>query len=228
MGQCVLWGNTLTDYQQMFDMEFSTFKGRLLEFASGPSGVNAKLTEQGVSVVSYDQRFKLPAPGLRDITEQDFEQALKSVQQNSQHYQWQTYASPMVLAESRRAGIERFFDDYTQGVVDKRYLAGDEWMPLPFADFNFDLVISAHFFLQESDCYSLDWQVQMIVELCRVGRELRIFPLVNERGETATMLGPLMQALQQRQIGVEIREVNYHFVPNDNAMLRVWPLSCQL
>ncbi len=228
MEPLVLWGNTLIDYQQMFDLQPATFDGQLLEFASGPSGVNAKLTEQGISVVSYDQRFKLPASGLRDITERDFEQVLKSVQQAPEHYQWQTYASPMVLAENRRAGIERFFDDYTQGLADKRYMAGDEWMPLPFADFTFDLVVSAHFFLQESECYSLDWQAQMIAELCRVGRELRIFPLVNEQGDTTAMLGPLMQLLQQQKIGVEIREVDYHFVPNDNAMLRVWPLSCQL
>jgi hypothetical protein len=229
MEQSVLWGNTLADYRQMFDLDESALQARLLEFASGPSGVNAELTEQGIEVVSYDQRFKLPSTALRDMTERDFENVLKQVQQEPTHYQWQTYESPVALAESRRYGIDRFFEDYADGLAARRYLAGDEWMPLPFADASFDLVLSTHFFLQDSAPYSLEWQAQMIVELCRVGRELRIFPLVDERGEAAQGLGGLMQLLQQQhQLGVEVRQVDYHFVPHDNAMLRVWPLACEL
>jgi hypothetical protein len=229
MEQSVLWGNTLADYRQMFDLdEAALLRGRLLEFASGATGVNAELTEQGVEVVSYDQRFKLPATALRDVTERNFEHVLKQVQQEPTHYQWQTYESPMVLAESRRYGIERFFEDYADGLAARRYMAGDEWMPLPFADASFDLVLSAQFFLQDNARYSLEWQAQMMAELCRVGRELRIFPLVDERGEAAQGLGTLMQSLQEHQLGVEVRQVDYHFVPNDNAMLRVWPLACDL
>ena len=97
---------------------------------------------------------------------------------------------------------------------------------LPFADFSFDLALSAHYLFAAFDNQDVASNLVAIQELTRVAKELRIFPLINRYGEPSPFLGPVLLALQQANYGVEVREVNYHLQPKGNAMLRVWAQQC--
>ena len=91
------------------------------------------------------------------------------------------------------------------------------------SDQQFDLALCLHQLFNEDD---LDYQVKTLFELCRIAEEVRIFPLLNANGELTPSLGPVMQALQENNFGVEVREVPFEFRNGGNAMLRIWSQSC--
>lgn len=88
---------------------------------------------------------------------------------------------------------------------------------MPFADHQFDLALC-------SDNSS----VALIDELCRVATEVRVFPLLDEQGKLAETLGLAMVDLQQKNFGLEIRQVSYHQLKGSNAMLRIWAKECSV
>jgi hypothetical protein len=72
-----------------------------------------------------------------------------------------------------------------------------------------------------SDLLSAEFHRQSILELCRVAKEVRIFPLINISAEPSPWLQPVIDELQSRGYAVEIKKVAYEFQKNGNQILRV-------
>jgi hypothetical protein len=98
---------------------------------------------------------------------------------------------------------------------------------LTFSDNQFALALCSHYFFTQKS-FDLDKNFSLVKKLCQVAEELRIFPLLNSEGQLSKYLGPLMLNLQQQDMGVEVRQVNYESQPGGNAMLRVWAQGCKL
>ena len=99
---------------------------------------------------------------------------------------------------------------------------------LPFDDFSFDFALSSNYLFAGFVGQTVDNTLQIIRELARVAKDVRIFPLVDRKGLPSPMLGPVLLALQAENYGVEIRDVAYHTQPLGNAMIRVWAKLCRL
>jgi len=73
------------------------------------------------------------------------------------------------------AAMDEFLEDYGRGKAQGRYV--DAELPtLPCADSSFDLALCSHFLFLYSSQLGETFHQQAIVELCRVAREVRIFP----------------------------------------------------
>ena len=92
-----------------------------------------------------------------------------------------------------------------------------------FTNQHFDLALCQQQLFNEDN---LDYQVKTLFDLCRIASEVRIFPLLKLKGELTPSLGPVMQAMQENNVGVEVKEVPFEFQKRGNAMLRVWNQSC--
>lgn len=113
-------------------------------------------------------------------------------------------------------------------------------LPLPFADQHYELILAKD--LLSIPTFSLD----LMLELLRVGSELRIFPLaeLNKRDQKQNenqnqnqnqnlkleiahykLLGGILKTLQERSYGVEIRQVQ--LMPG-SALLRLWNPTCSI
>lgn len=99
---------------------------------------------------------------------------------------------------------------------------------LPYADFAFDFALCSHYLFTDLDEQTTDFHLQVIRELARVAKEVRISPLINHEGKTSEFLGPVLLGLQQDNYGVEVRNVDTQSEQNVNAMLRVWAQQCML
>lgn len=99
--------------------------------------------------------------------------------------------------------------------------------PLPFADFSFDLVLSAHYLFSTSNDQDAELHLRVLRELARVGKEVRVYPL-EVLGQISPMLGPVLLGLQHDNFGVEVRQVDYPSQSGGNAMLRVSAQQCQV
>lgn len=225
MQNFVLWGHSLTDYKAMFSLNNEHLAGSILEYNSGATSFNADLNASGGNVVSMDDMFAMPLSELKDYIHVTFEAHLDNIKKIASKFHWGHYQDLDDLVKHRRQGMQRFLEDFESGKQQERYLAAEQF-PLPYEDFHFDIALTSHYLFAMDD--KVDNYVTSIKELSRVAKEVRIFPLVNKEAEVSPIIGPVMLALQDNNLGVEVREVTYQLQDNSNAMMRVWAQECTL
>ncbi len=99
---------------------------------------------------------------------------------------------------------------------------------LPFPDFAFDLALCPDYLFIDEENQSIDFHLKQILELARVAKEVRIFPLSDSQGLPSHLLGPVLLGLQQENYGIEVRDVTTFLHPKGSAMLRVWAQQCHV
>lgn len=225
MRKRVLWGHHVSEYQAMFDLSEAQLKGKLLEYGCGPSAFNAELHHKGGDVTSLDPLFTYDKKDLVKEVTAGFDERVKQVLKDPTQFDVAPYGGMGAFLSSRREGMHLFFEDYDAGCKEKRY------QPLPvgelaFDDFAFDLALSSHYLFATAEVSQIDLHLKVILDLARVAKEVRIFPLIEREGEPSVLLGPVLLGLQQANYGAEVREVAHALYPQGNAMLRVWSQGC--
>ncbi|GBF82947.1 class I SAM-dependent methyltransferase [Aphanothece sacrum] len=131
---------------------------------------------------------------------------------------WSYHQSPENLRDSRINTLYKFLDDYNLGQKEQRYLV--DFLPnLSFYDNSFDLVLCSHFLFLYSDHYDLSFHEKSIQEMLRVGREVRIFPLLTLNLQPSPYLDSIQKTLTEQGYNVSIIEVEYQFQKGGNKML---------
>ncbi|QDP73101.1 hypothetical protein FOG18_11260 [Legionella israelensis] len=227
MRKLVLWGHTPEEYQEMFDLTKEEMNSSILEFGCGPSAVNVLQSKAGHKIVSCDPLFTLDKDTLYSKTALIFADMVEQVMLAKDHFDFSHEGSLEKLIAKRRQGMEEFFADYKKGKKEKRYIGVTEYT-LPYDNHAFDFALSSHYLFAELDNQDVDFHIQVICELARVAKEVRVFPLIDRTGQTSSMLGPVLLALQKENYGAEVRQVPYHLQATGNAMLRVWAQECKL
>lgn len=227
MSKLVLWGHHVGDYQEMFDLTSQDLSGKLFEFGSGPSAFNSELTKKGGQCTSCDPLFALDKATLKTKASLIFADMIDSVTREQYKYDFGRYGGLDALIEQRRQGMQVFFDDYERGIEEHRYLPAQE-ITLPYKDFTFDLALSSHYLFAGLDNQDSDFHIKVIMELGRIAKEVRIFPLIDRNSQPSPFLGPVLLALQEKNFGVEVKSCDYHLQPQGNAMLRVWAQQCEI
>ncbi|WP_133130285.1 class I SAM-dependent methyltransferase [Legionella yabuuchiae] len=227
MRELVLWGHHVEEYREMFDLSWSDFDKRILEYGCGPSAINSELNESTNHVVSCDPLFTLDKSTLFTKVSLIFDDMVANVKQDQDKFDFSRYNGLESLIAKRRQGIQEFFADYEQGRVESRYVPVKD-ITLPFADFSFDVALSSHYLFADLDDQDVSFHLKVIKELARVAKEVRIFPLIDRDGQPSPFLGPVLLGLQQENYGTEVREVQYALQQQGNAMLRVWAQQCDV
>lgn len=227
MRKLVLWGHRPEEYREMFDLTKEEMDSSILEYGCGPSAVNLIQSKADHKVVSCDPLFTLDKDTLYSKTALIFADMVEQVLLEKEQFDFSREGSLEKLIAKRRQGMDLFFADYKKGKEEKRYIGLTEYA-LPFETYSFDFALSSHYLFAELDNQDVDFHIQLIRELARVAKEVRIFPLIDRKGQPSSLLGPVLLALQEENYGVEVRESSYHLQPSGNAMLRVWAQECKL
>ncbi|AFZ32576.1 hypothetical protein Glo7428_4127 [Gloeocapsa sp. PCC 7428] len=217
----VPWGRSLPEYIKMFDLNSDDFKLSILDCAGGPASFNAEMTKRGYNIVSCDPIYQFSDAEIAQRIQETYPVILKGVQETRDHLVWRDIASPEQLGKIRMAAMRQFLDDFPSGVATGRYITA-ELPNLPFDLGEFDLALCAHLLFTYSEQFSLDFHLQSVVELCRVAKEVRIFPLlVNFSNDISPWLEPVMNYLQNEGYTTEIKQVAYEFQKGGNQLLRI-------
>ncbi len=227
MHKLVLWGHHIDEYKEMFDLSEADLKKRILEFASGPSAFNREISATNPGVVSCDPLFNLDRPTLKSKVALVFNDMVEGVKKEPNQFDFKRYGKLNDLIQYREEGMQAFFEDYEPGKEVNRYIPAHN-SPLPFEDFYFDFALCSHYLFADLDNQDVAFHLDVIKELCRVAKEVRIFPLIDRYGNPSPVLGPVLLGLQQESFGTEVREVDYPLQHSGNAMLRVWALQCEV
>ena len=216
----VPWGRSFKEYARMFALTTSDLESRILGCADGPASFNAEATRRGTRVISCDPLYRYSRRKIRMQINVTYPQMLEQTRQNHQDFVWTEFANVDEVGRVRMEAMEIFLGDYEVGLQEGRYI--DAELPsLPFQSKSFDLALCANFLFLYSEQLNEVFHVQGIVELLRVAKEVRIFPIMALGGVRSNHLIPVSKHLRNLGLNVTIEEVPYEFVRGCNAMMRV-------
>jgi len=221
LSSVVPWGRSFDEYQRMFALTAADLGGRVLGCGDGPASFNAEATRQGAQIVSCDPLYQFSAAQIRRRIDETAPDVLEQARQNAHEFVWDE-AIPDVdaLRRVRMTAMAAFLEDFETGRGQGRYV--DAGLPsLPFADGAFDLALCSHFLFLYSQQLDEAFHHQALRELCRVARDVRIFPLVALGGRPSSHLGPVRVAMARDGWHTSIERVPYEFQRGGNEMLRL-------
>ena len=204
----------------MFVLSDEDLKQRILGCSDGPASFNCILTAQGGNVVSVDPLYGYSEEGIRKRINDTYQEVLEQTQKHAEDFIWERIPSVEALGRARMAAMELFLSDYQSGLQEKRYLEGS--LPnLPFKNHEFALALCSHFLFLYSATLSQDFHMQSIHELCRVAKEVRIFPLLEFGAQPSRHLDRVIHTLREQHFKVEIESVPYEFQKGANKILKI-------
>jgi hypothetical protein len=225
LDRVVPWGRSFEEYRRMFALSDADLQLRILGCADGPASFNAESTRRGAAVISIDPLYRLDTGTIRDRIAATYDQMLEQAQRNRQQFVWDTIQSVEELGRMRMQTMQVFLDDYDLGKRQGRYV--DAELPsIALPDKPFDLALCSHFLFLYTEQLPLAFHQSAILELCRVAREVRIFPLLTMDGRSSPYVERIVDDLNgSREISLET--VPYEFQRGGNQMMRVRPLQAE-
>jgi hypothetical protein len=175
-------------------------------------------------VISCDPIYAFSKQQIARRVEETYGPILDQLRQNVQNYVWSDFHDPDALGQHRLATMRAFLADFDAGCAAGRYLP-DALPALSFADGRFDLALCSHLLFLYSEQLSLEFHTAAILELCRVAREVRIFPLLGLDCRTSPYVAPIQARLRESGCVVEIQRVPYEFQAGGDRMMRIYRTS---
>lgn len=204
----------------MFALSREDLDLRIVGCGDGPASFNAEATRRGVRVVSCDPIYRFGADEIRDKIEETGKEILSQTRRNADQFVWTTIRSIDELREARMKAMEEFLKDFEIGKSEARYL--DAELPkLPFEDASLGLALCSHLLFLYSAQLGLGFHEDAILEMCRVAREVRIFPLLTLGGRRSNYVDLVRDMLDKLGYAVSIERVAYEFQRGGNQMMRI-------
>jgi hypothetical protein len=220
LNSIVPWGRTFSEYKEMFKLTEHDLEKRILGCGDGPASFNSELTVLGGNVVSIDPLYQFECQAIAHRIKLTYQEVLQQMILNEDKYVWTNIESIEQLGEIRMKAMDAFIADFPQGTLAGRYL--DESLPsLSFPKKHFDLALSSHLLFLYSDHLDLEFHISSINELCRVSKEVRVFPLLNLSGEPSQHVDAVTEHFSSQNYEVKVEQVAYEFQKGGNQMLTI-------
>lgn len=214
------WGRSFDEYQRMFALSDDDLGKKIVGCGDGPASFNAEMNQRGHRVISCDPLYQFTAEDIRRRIQVTYPQILAWAKRKHSAFVWDTTRSPGELGRIRMEAMERFLADFEEGKAQGRYVIAA--LPnLPFADQQFDLALCSHFLFLYSEQLPLQVHIDSILEMARIAREVRVFPLLNLSNRRSCHLDAVVTVLAQRDLKAVIEPVPYEVQRGGNEMLRI-------
>lgn len=216
----VPWGRSFDEYCRMFALDDTAMAGRIVGCGDGPAAFNAEATRRGHRVVSCDPVYRFTRDEIASRIAVTSDTVLEQARLNAHEFVWDgDIATPDDLGRVRMAAMRTFLDDYDAGRRAGRYV--DAALPaLPFDTGAFDLALCSHLLFLYSTQLGEQAHLDGMREMCRVAREVRVFPLLALGGGRSPFVEGCGRDLAARGWTVSIERVPYEFQRGGNEMLR--------
>ena len=212
----VPWGRDAAEYAAFFALGEREAGWRILDCGGGPSSFTAETIRRGGDAVAVDPLYGRPAAEIASRVDEAAGVMRDGLAATHGRFVWDLYGSIEALVARRLATMRAFLADYGPG----RYVGGT--LPsLPFADSTFDLVLCSHLLFLYDHALDLDFHERALAEMLRLGREVRVFPLLDLGGGPSRLVEPATRRLADRGIEAATEPVAYEFQKGGNRMLRL-------
>lgn len=213
----IFTGRSWDEYLKMFKLTGEELRTRsFLDCAAGASSFTANLANRGGRVQAVDLLYDQDPQALKSLCQEHLEALMKSLEPIKEEFEWSYFRDLDHLQEHRRASCQDFYQDYSQNP--DRYQKGD-LTQLPFADSEFDMVLSSHLLFIYDHRLDLKFHLRVMEEMFRVvGEEVRIYPLVKHKKRKSEFLKPVWERMS-RVAELELVKVDYQFRRGGDQML---------
>jgi hypothetical protein len=216
----VPWGRSFDEYRHMFALSALDLDTRILGCGDGPAGFNAHMRRRGGRVISCDPLYRFSAQQVEARIRATYPVVIEQTRREQHKFVWDSIRSVDKLGEIRMAAMHSFLADFEDGKRQGRYVCA-EAPHLPFARGAFELALCSHFLFLYTDHLSLEFHQQAILDMLRVAKEARIFPLLDYNAGRSPYLEPVRASLERAGHKVFIEPVPYEFQRGGKEMLRV-------
>lgn len=205
IGEVLVSARSFEEYVAMFDLVDSDPAGTVLDGPGGAAGFTASAVARGVDATAVDPACAGGPAALAALAGHAAAEAQRAHEHLLRHvdgYVWMFFTDPADHLRARLAAVEVF----AAGVAahPERYVTGT----LP------------HLLFTDADRFNEVWHLAALVELARVGRQVRVFPLVSHvDGSRYPHLDRLRDALAERGIASYVRRVGYELQRGGDEVL---------
>ena len=145
---------------------------------------------------------------------------MRQTGENRDRFVWDRIQSLDELGQTRLGAMREFLRDYDHGKRNGRYVAAA--LPdLPFASSSFDIALCSHLLFFYAANFSLAFHQHAVDELCRVAREVRVFPLLTYNSDECAFVDVVVERQKEAGRRVALERVPYEFQRGGNMMMRI-------
>lgn len=214
----LITGRTFEEYMAFFDLDAEMMKKmRVLDCPSGASSFIAEAKRRGIAAQGCDILYCYDRDALREQGEKSIKKIYADTSWMAEH-NFEFYHSIERHRQYRTDALKSFCSDYN---------TTDYWFAelpkLPYKNDSFDLVLSSHLLFVYDDRLDEAFHEASITEMLRIGKEVRIYPLVdykNSRADETDNLSPFAYRMAEK-FGGEIVKVGFEFQKNAGYMLKI-------
>jgi hypothetical protein len=204
----------------MFGLEDFHLKTRILGVGDGPASFNSEATKIGANVTSVDPIYQFSGAEIEKRFDEVVDDIIGQVIATPDDWVWSYHKSPEDLRNNRYRAIKEFISDYDRGRLAGRYQL-EELPKLNFEDARFDLALCSHFLFLYSNIYDYRFHFDLIKEMLRVSREVRIFPLLTLTLKRSPHLDRMVEEFRDLGYKVSLDRVEYQLQKGGNEMLKI-------
>ena len=220
LDKVIPWGRSFDEYVHLFGLSSHEFASKIIGCGDGPASFNAGMKQRGYTMVSIDPLYQFSAADIRQRIKATYPQVIVQLEQNRSQFLWQTVSSPSALGKMRLTAMAEFLADFEAGKEAGRYRIAQ--LPiLPFDAKAFDVALCSHLLFLYTEQLSFEFHRAAILEMCRVAKDVRIFPLLDLAGQVSSHVKPIIAALSEKGYTVSMLPVNYEFQRGGNRMMRI-------
>lgn len=218
VGDYLISARSFEEYRAMFDIADADLRGAILDCPGGGSDFTERARQLGVQAIAADPVYALAARELAAHVVTETDRGSAHTAAGFDRYVWDFYGDLDGHRVMRVRSAQGFAEDLI--AHPDRYVTAS--LPrLPFADRQFDLVLSSHFLFTYIDRLDAEFHLAALLELHRVSAgEVRVFPLLHQGGYALTeLVDDLVRRLADHGVATRIQVVPYEFQRGGNQML---------
>jgi hypothetical protein len=219
IGAYLVSSRSFEEYRAMFSLTDGDLRGRVLDCPGGGASFTAAVRARGSPAFAVDPVYATPPRELAERLSGELARGSAWAAANAERYVWHFYGTPADHARLRAGSAQAFVSDL---LGSPGGYAAAALPRLPFRDGAFDLVLSSHLLFTYADRLSPSFHVTALRELARVGREVRVYPLVDQAGRgLPDLLRAVLDGLAAAGLHGELVDVGYEFQRGARSMLRI-------
>jgi len=208
----VLLGRNFNEYVRMFNLNEDLLSNKILDVASGVSSFCAEGNAKGYKITASDKIYNLKAEEIEERCKKDLDFMEKHLREKfKDSFNWNEFKSIDDWKKTRERTYKTFLEDYK---VNKERYVYTIYPKTNFKDDEFYLSVVGHFLLLYDNIFDYKFHKETIDELLRVSEEIRIFPILNLRGERSIFLDKILNNYNAR-----IEKSNYEFMRGGDKVL---------
>lgn len=214
----VLVGRTFDEYYKMFNISNINKNAKILDVASGVSSFCAEARALGYDVTASDRIYCFSAEEIEEKCAKDLELTMEKALEAKDLYKWDFFKDIESLKKHRKKAYMRFIEDYKQKRAE-RYV-NTEYPKSNFKDKQFNISLVSHFLFMYDEFLDYEFHKKVIKELIRItSKEIRIFPMLNLKGEKSLFIKKLMNDKDFTTNKMEIKKEGYELLSGADEIL---------